>query len=202
MARAWNRKRRAVPKFRFLGQSARVLLAVLTGLVGAALLHLIIIFSLPSFSERDAHSRVLSEGPEFEFHVIGIKPDKAGLVRQDPYLETAVCAFDITDQPVRLTSANGVPFWSLATFDSASNETFSINDRTAADHMLDVIVATPVQATALRKALASTQAQPIIVETAQVEGYAVLRALVPQKSFRPAAMEFLNKADCSPMEWE
>ncbi len=90
----------------------------------------------------------------------------------------------------------------MATFDSASNETFSINDRTAADRTLDVIVATPVQATALRKALASTQVQPIIVETAQVEGYAVLRALVPQQSFREAALQFLTKADCSPMEWE
>lgn len=180
----------------------RVILAILTGLVGAALLHLVIILSLPRFSERDAHSRVLNEGPEFQFHAIGKKMDQAGLALQDPYLETAVCAFDITDQPVRFTSANGVPFWSFATFDSASNETFSINDRTAADRMLDVIVATPVQATALRKALASSQVQPIIVETAQLEGYGVLRALVPQKSFRTAAQEFLAKADCSPMEWE
>ncbi|MCJ8507549.1 DUF1254 domain-containing protein [Rhizobium lemnae] len=180
----------------------RVLLAILTGLVGAALLHLVIIFSLPSFSERDAHSQVMNEGPEFRFHIVGAKPDRAGLAKQDPFLEIAVCAFDITDQPVRLTSANGVPFWSMATFDSASNETFSINDRTAADRTLDVILATPVQATALRKALASTQVQPIIVETAQVEGYAVLRALVPQQSFREAALQFLTKADCSPMEWE
>lgn len=200
--RTSGERAQAARRFGFLANGARVLLAILTGLVGAALLHLIIILSLPRFSERDAHSRVLNEGPEFKFHAIGTKMDQAGLALQDPFLQTAVCAFDITEQPVRLTSANGVPFWSFATFDSASNETFSINDRTAADRMLDVIVATPVQATALRKALASTQVQPIIVETAQVEGYAVLRALVPQKSFLTAAQEFLAKADCSPMEWE
>ncbi len=78
----------------------RVLLAILTGLVGAALLHLVIIFSLPSFSERDAHSQVMNEGPEFRFHIVGAKPDRAGLAKQDPFLEIAVCAFDITDQPV------------------------------------------------------------------------------------------------------
>lgn len=180
----------------------KVLLTILTGLVGAGLLHLVIILSLPSFSERDAYSRVLGEGDPFEFHAIGSKPDLAGLSKSDPFLETAVCAFDISEAPVRLTAAKGVPFWSFATFDTASNETFSINDRTAADRKLDVIVATPVQAVALRKATPPSALQPIIVETAQEQGYAVLRALAPQTSFRQGAAQFLADATCSPMEWE
>ncbi|MFD1746574.1 DUF1254 domain-containing protein [Rhizobium helianthi] len=180
----------------------RVILTVLTGIVGAGLLHLVIILSLPSFSERDAYSRVEKEGAPFRFHTIGSKPDAAGLVKDDPFLDVAVCAFDISDQPVRMKATEPVPFWSFATFDSASNETFSINDRTAADRKLDLIVATPVQATALRKALPSSALQPIIVETTQEQGYAVLRALAPQTSFKPATAAFLGAAECSTMEWD
>lgn len=180
----------------------RVILTVLTGLVGAGLLHLVIILSLPSFSERDTYSRIEKEGAAYRFRTIGEKPDAAGLTKDDPFLQVAVCSFDISDQPVRMTATSAVPFWSFATFDSASNETFSINDRTAADRKLDLIVATPVQATALRKALPSSALQPIIVETTRNEGYAVLRALSPQLSFREATANFLNTATCSPMEWE
>ncbi|MBT9368621.1 DUF1254 domain-containing protein [Rhizobium sp. CSW-27] len=178
----------------------KILLAILTGLVGAALLHLVIILALPYYSERDAYSRVLGEGQPFRFHSLGASRDAAGLSRNDPFLDLAVCAFDLDENPVRLTASGAVPFWSLATFDSASNETFSINDRTSVGGTLDVILATPLQATRLRKALPAALDQSIIVETSAPQGYAVLRAMAPQASFRPGALQFLAQATCSPME--
>jgi uncharacterized membrane protein len=175
----------------------RIILAVLTGLIGAGLLHLIIILSLPAFSERGAYSRVMGEGAPFRFHALGGNRDAAGLVREDPFLETAVCAFDLTEDPVRLSASGQVPFWSLATFDAASNETFSINDRTASGRALDIIIATPSQATALRKAVPASLMQSIIVETQQAQGYAVLRAMAPKQSYKPAVAGFLAGATCT-----
>ena len=175
----------------------RVFMAVLTGLVGAGLLHLIIILSLPAFSEQDAHNRVLGEGAPFRFHALGGSRDAAGLSREDPFLETAVCAFDLTEEPVRLAAGGDVPFWSLATFDAGSNETFSINDRTSSGRLLDIIVATPTQATALRKAVPASLMQSIIVETQQAKGYAVLRAMAPKASYKSAVAAFLASASCT-----
>ena len=40
----------------------RVVFTILTGVLGAALLHVIIILSLPHFSDRDAYTRVEDEG--------------------------------------------------------------------------------------------------------------------------------------------
>jgi uncharacterized membrane protein len=178
----------------------KVILALLVGLVGAGLLHLVIILSLPSFSERDAYSRVLGEGPPLRFHSLSARVDAAGLQKTDPFLDLAVCAFDLSENPVRLTAEGSLPFWSLATFDSASNEIFSINDRTTVGGGLDVLLATPLQATALRKAQPSPLAQSIIVETRAVQGYAVLRAMAPQASYKPMTTKFLAGADCSPVE--
>ena len=180
----------------------QALFAVVTGLIGAALLHLVIVLLLPDFSERDAYTRVLAEGESHRFYRLGEKPDRAGLSKDDPFVDTAVCAFDVSEGPLRLTAPNGgVPFWSLAVYDQSSNEVFSINDRTSAGGVLDVVIATPVQLTSLRQAQPPALSQSILVETTQAEGYVVLRSLVPQPSFADIASQFLSQATCTPFEW-
>ena len=180
----------------------QILFATAIGLVGAALLHLIIVLLLPDFSERDAYTRVLAEGEIHRFYRLGETPDRAKLAKDDPFMEVSVCAFDVSDGPVRLTaSGEGVPFWSLAVYDQSSNEVFSINDRTSADGVLDLVIATPVQITALRKSPPPAVSQSIMVETRQAEGYAVLRSLAPRRSFEDIVSGLLNQATCAPFEW-
>lgn len=174
----------------------RIFFAVLTGIFGAALLHLVIILSLPHFSDRDAYTRVEDEGDENHFYTLDDKDDDAGLSNGDPYIRTAVCAFDIEDQPIRLTAKGKVPFWSLSVYDRASNEVFSMSDRTSVGGMLDVLVASPIQLTGIRKALPATLSQSILVEMPRSEGYVVLRTMAPQASFAEAANGFLSEAGC------
>jgi uncharacterized membrane protein len=174
----------------------KIVFSVLTGVFGAALLHLVIILSLPHYSDRDAYVRVEDEGDENHFYMLGDNHDDAGLSNGDPYVRTAVCAFDITDQPIRLAASGKVPFWSLAIYDKASNEVFSMSDRTSVGGMLDVLVASPIQLTSIRKALPATLAQSILVEMPRAEGYVVLRTMAPQQSFDDAARGFLSQAGC------
>ncbi|KKX28084.1 DUF1254 domain-containing protein [Rhizobium sp. LC145] len=179
----------------------KLALAIATGLIGAALLHLVIVLSLPYFSERDAYTRVLAKGERHRFYPLAEKPDQAGLAKDDPFLEVAVCSFDIGSGPIRVMAPGNVPFWSLAVYDGASNEVFSINDRTSVGGMLDVVIATPVQLTLLRKSLPEPIAESILVETQAAEGYIVLRSMVPQPSFAAPARQFLAQATCAPFEW-
>jgi uncharacterized membrane protein len=174
----------------------RIFFAVLTGLLGAALLHLVIILSLPHFSDRDAYTRVEDEGDENHFYMLDDKDDDAGLSNGDPYIKTAVCAFDIEDQPIRLTASGKVPFWSLSVYDRASNEVFSMSDRTSVGGVADVLIASPIQLTTLRKALPASLSQSILVEMSHPQGYVVLRTMAPQASFDEAARDFLSGAGC------
>ena len=175
---------------------AKTLFAVLIGLVGAALLHVVIILALPHFTGRDAYTRILALGESNRFARLGNTPDPEGLANNDPFLKVAVCGFDVEALPVRLSARGAVPFWSLAIFDSASNEVFSMNDRTSVGGVLDVVLASPIQMTALRKALPEALAQAILVEMPRADGYAVIRTLAPQTSFAPAADNFLAEASC------
>jgi uncharacterized membrane protein len=173
------------------------LYAIAVGLAGAALLHIVIILSLPRFTGRDAYTRVQSFGELNRFFPLagGTDADPAP-VSDDPALKVAVCAFSLGEAPLRLFARGDVPFWSLAIFDNASNEVFSMNDRTSVNGDVDLLVATPIQLTAIRKAVPEELAQAILVEMRGDEGYAVLRTFVPAESRQEAATAFLTEAAC------
>ena len=179
----------------------KVAFAILTGLIGAAVLHLLIVLSVPHFSNRDAYTRALSEGTQNRFHLLDDTLEKAELGSGDPFMRVAVCTFDLETMLLRLEAFGAVPFWSVAIFDRASNEIFSMNDRTSAGGVLDITLATPVQLADIRKVLPQSLAQSILVESAQSKGYAVLRTMVPQPSFVEEAERFLGEAKCEATRW-
>lgn len=177
----------------------KVLYALVTGILGAVLLHIVIILGVPHFTGQDAYTRVTEEGAPFVFHALGERPDKTGLASLDPYLKVAVCHFDITRQPLSLVAAgDGVDFWSVAVYDEDGNEVYSMNDRTSVAGDLDMLVATPVQVAQLRKTPIAALAETILVEHRGTVGYVVLRALAAQASAEPEATAFLSGAECLP----
>ncbi len=185
----------------------RLVYAVITGLIGAALLHIIIILALPHYTGRDAFTRVKALGPSNRFVSLKDHSDLApteraegqGLSNTDPFLKVAACHFDLTLAPLRLLAPAGPSFWSLAVYDADSNEVFSMNDRTSVGGDLDAVVASPVQVAQIRKAPGAALTQSIIVEHPGTTGYVVLRTMVPAPSFEAQARDFLAEAICAPL---
>ena len=175
-----------------------LLYAIAIGLAGAALLHIVIILSLPSFTGRDAYTRVQTFGETNRFFPLASAGDTLAPINDDPAMKTAVCAFSVENGPIRLFAQGDVPFWSLAVYDGASNEVFSMNDRAAVSGALDTLIATPIQLIGIRKAVPAELEQSILVEMRGEEGYAVLRTFVPTESRQEAAIGFLAEASCEP----
>jgi len=173
----------------------RVLFFVLTGLVGAALLHIVIIMALPHYAERDAWMQIEALGPTEFFHILPQERD--GLVAYDnPFLRTAICRFDITDHPVRVRSGGENPYWSLAIFNPDSDEIYSMNDRSGTGQTLDVVIASPRQMTLYRKKLPDELADSVLIEFSGDEGYLVLRTVSPDPSWEEISRRFLRGAVC------
>jgi len=173
----------------------RVLFFVLTGLVGAALLHIIIIMALPYYADRDAWQRIEALGPTEFFHILPQERD--GLVAYDnPFLRTAICRFDITDHPVRVRSAGETPYWSLAIFNPDSDEIYSMNDRSGTGQSVDVVIASPRQMTLYRKNLPEELADSVLIELSGDEGYLALRTVSPDPSWETISRRFLRDAVC------
>lgn len=177
----------------------KLLFAVAIGLIGAVFLHIIIILALPHFTGKDAFTRITFEGPLNRFYSLGNQMDKAGLTSGDPFLKVAACAFDVSENPVRITASGAVPFWSIGVFDRNANEAYSMNDSTSVEGKLDIIAATSAQIAVLRAEQSDALTQTIFVEMPTHKGYAVLRAMVPQDSFKPDAEAFLKGASCKPI---
>jgi uncharacterized membrane protein len=178
-----------------------ILFAILVGLVGAAALHILIILAVPYFTGNDAYTRIEDLGEPLHFYPLPSEAaTRGGLINDDPGMRIAACVFSVAEAPVRLYAPAGVPFWSVGVFDSAANEVFSMNDRTAVAGALDVVVATPIQLNAIRKALPPALAQSILVEMPVDDGYAVLRTFVPTATMDEAARAFLANAGCEAID--
>lgn len=180
-----------------------VLFAVLVGLLGATALHILIVLTVPDFTGNDAYTRIADLGEPLHFYPLrNEQAAGGGLINDDPGMRIAVCALSVAERPVRLFAPAGVPFWSIGLFDSAANEVFSMNDRTAVGGALDVVVATPIQLNAIRKALPEDLSRSILVEMADEDGYAVLRTFVPTTTMDEAARTFLSNAGCEAIDDE
>ncbi len=197
----------------------RLLHAIFTGLVGAALLHVVIILALPRFVKSDAFRRVEALGAPGQFHPLagageggalrglkgdvgaapaeGAVPERPPLTSEDPFMAVSACVITLDGGPVRLFAEGDVPFWSVAIFDRDSNEIYSMSDRTSITGALDILVGRAADLPAIRKAVPADLAQSILVEMPASGGYAVLRALAPAPSFRASAADFLGSAECA-----
>lgn len=176
-----------------------LLYAIALGLVGAGIVHIVILLMVPTFSERDAWSRLAESGDLYSF--VRTERDDARAVSiksDDPLFESAACRFDLTNGPVRIVSTGNVPFWSISIYDRRGNNLYSFNDRTAAGGDLDLVVVTPAQILELRKDPPPEIISSVFAETNASEGVAVLRSFVPDASWANQVRDYMSRAECEP----
>jgi uncharacterized membrane protein len=73
------------------------LLAIAIGLVGAALIHIVIILALPMWTGKDAWTRVEALAGRQPVLSLANEPNTTGLYNEDPHIRSAVCHFDISN---------------------------------------------------------------------------------------------------------
>jgi len=177
-----------------------LLVAIVAGLVGAVVLHIVIILSIPHFAMHDAWSKVTELGEPGQFYPLANEPNDSGLYNRGPYLRSAICIFHAGGAPVRIMADGALPFWSLAVYDRHANELYSMNDRSAVERQVDVTLATPLQMIALRRRPPAGLSGSILVEIPKPDGFVVLRTIAEDDTFEEIARAFLADARCSPVE--
>lgn len=181
----------------------RLLHALFAGLVGAGIVHIVILLLLPSFSERDAWSRLAQAADLYTVtRIAGAETTVPGdaeplLAPVDPLFDAVACRFDLTNGIAHLKAPGTVPFWSVSVYDRGGQNIYSFNDRTANDGVLDFLIATPVQMVEIRKSLPPELETSVFVEADVEEGIVVIRSFIPDESFRPAITAYLDSISCS-----
>jgi uncharacterized membrane protein len=177
----------------------RIGYALLVSLFGAGIVHIAVLMLLPYYTERDAWSLLSQTSDPYVMTRIGGSGATTPLVRSvDPLFSAVACRFDLEDGVVHVAGDGTVPFWSMSVYDRNGQNIYSFNDRTAPDGRVDFVVLTPVQTIEVRKTLPESFVDSVFVEADLVEGIVVVRAFVPDPTWRSAIDDFLTGVTCEP----
>jgi len=176
--------------------------AVLLGLVGAGIVHIVVLLLVPEFSERDAWSRLSMASDLYRMNRLDAEAGGAPVVKSvDPLFYATACRFDLEEGMVRIKAPGNVPFWSVSVYDRNGHNIYSFNDHTATDGKLDAVVLTPAQMIDVRKDLPEDLQGAIFVEAPIDEGIFVIRSFVPDDSWKPIVSRFLDQSSCELQEF-
>lgn len=176
---------------------------VLTLVAGTALLggaiHICAIFLVPALAQSDGWSRLATFAGSDRFQEIPISSGGSdGVAGLDPLFVNSACRISLDDAPAGITVEARDRFWSLALYDPRGTIVFSLNDRTAVEGRLDMVIVDPDQNAQLRKVPTPEVEQSIVVEGQPGELIALLRLFAPTPSTRQEARDILAEAECLP----
>lgn len=176
----------------------RTILFILGGILLGGIVHIAIIFLVPTYSTRDAWTAVGRFGDDNQFHILPrAEPGTEALPYLDPTMAYAVCRFSLSKGPVRMRAALPDNFWSLALFDRRGRNIYSLNDRSAEESSLDLVLATSVQNAGLKETPRESLESAIIIESPATSGFALLRIFVPDPTLAESAAAALRSTQCS-----
>jgi uncharacterized membrane protein len=177
----------------------KFLYAAIVGLIGAGVVHIAVLFLLPQMSPRDAWSRLAEQADLYQTVPYVVESDMAGPAGvADPYFQAIACRFDLGEGVTHVEGAGTVPFWSASVYDRNGQNVYSLNDRSAKDSRLDVVILTPAQMVDMRKAPMDGLESAVFVEAPIDEGIVVVRGFAPDQTWVRSVADFLGAIECAP----
>ncbi len=176
---------------------------IATLVIGTALLagaiHIVVILAVPYLAKADGWSRLAPHSGENQFAELpaggSIEDGVPGL---DPLFVNGACRLNLGDAPAGITVDARDRFWSVALYDPQGTIVFSLNDRTAAQGRLDMIVVNSEQNQRLRDNPTVELELTIVVESPGDELIAILRLFAPTAATRADAQRILTQSECLP----
>jgi len=175
----------------------RLIYLVCCGLLLAGIIHIIIILMIPTFGSKDAAKQISKQLITQKFHFID-NGKSLGISNTDPFLKLSVCKFDLTNTAIEIRGQDTKTFWSASVFDERGRVIYSMNDRTAIKNQLRMIIVNPIQMADIRQTQPEEVETSILVESQNLKGFVILRALVPDESWKSHSIGFLKSAQCIP----
>jgi uncharacterized membrane protein len=171
--------------------------------IGTALLagavHIVVIMLIPYLARDDGWSRLSAHAGEDTFAELPVgQAADDGVAGLDPLFVTGACRISLAEAPAGITLDARDRFWSVALFDPQGTIVFSINDRTAVQGRLDMIVVDPEQNALLQATPTVEVESTIVAQSPSDEVIVILRLFAPTRASQADARSILEKAECLP----
>lgn len=127
------------------------------------------------------------------YHAPRVTSASREVVRPSPDLLYSICAYDVSDAPLRITAPVPDTYWSLSFFASNTDNFFVVNDRQIQSKTIEVVLVGPGRPAPKGEAA-------MVVTSPTRRGVALFRTLVTDESRVPDLVRIQKQAVCESMK--
>jgi uncharacterized membrane protein len=175
----------------------RWLLLLVTGIVLGGIVHLSTILYLPRTAANDAYSRL---EPITKVNAMTSLPLATSTEMIMPFLDpafaTAVCRYDLTAGPLKLSAPVSQAYTSVSFYTRYGAAFYAITDRAAGRRVIELDLMTERQRAQVPEDEDVTAADRLIVESPSLTGLILVRALSPEPGLMAMATRAVAAARC------
>jgi uncharacterized membrane protein len=176
----------------------RWLLLFIGGALLGGIVHLATIIILPRTATQDAYSRLSPTSPVDTVAAIAAPtPQSAAMPFMDPAFASAVCRYDLSKGPLKLSVPVSLAYTSVSFYTHNDVAYYAINDRAAGRRVIELNLMTVEQHDKIPEDEEITAADRLIVESPTLTGLIAIRALAPEPGLLPMAQNAIANAKCT-----
>jgi len=177
----------------------RLALTIVAGIILGGIVHLVSVLALPRIASHDAYSRLT---PMTEQNVVTAlplaDPGNSPMPFMDPAFATAICRYDLSSGPLKLTVPVSQAYTSVSFYTRNEIAYYAINDRSAGKKVIELDLMTEPQHNELPEDEEITAADRLIIDSPSTTGLIVMKALAAEPGLMPQAQATLAAATCAP----
>ena len=175
----------------------RWLLLFLGGALLGGVVHLATVIIMPRTATQDAYARLSRFAPVNTVTLVPTPtPENAAMPFMDPAFASAICRYDLSDGPLKLTVPVSVGYTSVSFYTRYDVAYYAINDRAAGRRVIELDLMTAAQHNRMPEEEDVTAADRLIVESPTTTGLIAIRALAPEPGLTPMAQNTIAAARC------
>jgi uncharacterized membrane protein len=175
----------------------RLLFTVIGGVLLGGVVHLVSVLALPRIATQDAYSRLAAVTKENAVTPLAqTNPTNALLPFMDPAFAMAVCRYDLSKGPIKLTVPVSQSYTSVSFYTRSDVAYYAINDRSAGRRVIELDLMTEAQHEALPEEEDVTAADRLIIDSPSETGLIVLKALAAEPGLMIQAQASLAASSC------
>jgi len=175
----------------------RWLLLLFGGALLGGIVHLATVIIMPRTATQDAYSRLARIAPVNTVTALPAPtPENAAMPFMDPAFASAVCRYDLSEGPLKLTVPVSLAYTSVSFYTRYDVAYYAINDRAAGRRVIELDLMTADQHNQMPEEEDVTAADRLIVESPTLTGLIAIRALAPEPGLVPMAQNTIAAAQC------
>jgi uncharacterized membrane protein len=173
----------------------RLVFTIIAGVLLGGVVHLVSVLALPRIASQDAYSRLT---PMTKLNAVTPLPDpnNAPMPFMDPAFALAICRYDLSGGPIKLTVPVSQAYTSVSFYTHNEVAYYAINDRSAGRKVIELDLMTEAQHNELPEDEEVTAADRLIIDSPTATGLIVLKAMAPEPGLMPQAQASLAASSC------